>query len=207
MAWLTNFLLGRPGYEYAFSVNPGTVDIDEAPIAAVNRLLNGDLKKGILKASAPSIRIASNFLPLAERDKLASVMGLTDTLLSFQVRDDWTRYLEYNLSATTTTVQLQNSSMARLDAALTGLGKSALIQILGVFANPDGSGTNYYSVGSTYSGSNRTVTVATAFPSANTGVYVSYTYKGWLVDMTKNTSKAQAGFVDTFGYDIQLDGA
>ena len=47
MAWVSNFLLGRPGAELAFSINPNQIDIESAQIRVIDavRKLESELGK------------------------------------------------------------------------------------------------------------------------------------------------------------------
>lgn len=221
MAWLSSFLLGRPGYETAFDVNPLSISIDEQPIAVRQRNLAGDLKKSIIRASAPIITLNADYLTLAQRNAFASLAGIKDTFLSFQLRDDFQVNVEYDTPPTLNTVVLQNSSATRLSAALVAAGFSSIITINSVstvpapssggvynqggFGSGGYSGPDYFAGGS-YVDSTRTINLGTVLPSLNP-VYVTYTYKGWLVDLQKFTHSAEAGWLDRFKYNFQLVGA
>ena len=206
MAWLSPFKLGRPGYEISFDLNPAAMDLDEGPIDAVYRNVAGDLKRSIIKASAPTIRIQSNYLLKAQRDQFAALTAVDDTFLSFLTRDDWAVLLERNLPLTTNTVQVRNSSATKLDQALLAVPTTGHITITGVFDNPAGTGTNYYSGGS-YDGASRTITLGTPLGGTTNPCYVSYTYKGWLVAMRRLPQRFAGGWVDRSTYDIELVGA
>lgn len=207
--WLSQFKLGRPGHEYQFTANPESIDITEAPVAAEHRNLAGDLKRSILKASAPVIKIASSYLPKADRDRLASLCGVADTLLSFQTRDDWQVTLEQDYPTTTTSVIIQNTSATRLAAQLVANGFASSVTIAGVFDNPDGTGTNYYTagVGGSYAAATRTITLGSALAGTTNPVYVTYTYTGWLVVMRQLQHRGMGGWMDRFQYDFELVGA
>ena len=223
MAWLSNFLLGYPGSEYSFEINPEAMSIDEIPIAVLHRTLNGDLKKSVLKTSAPIIRINSSYLSLAQRNQFASLAGVDNTFLSFQVRDDLAVIAERDLSTDTTHVTIRNTSATRLSTYLVQNGYAGDITITSVADGPNigsssgyglggyGSGfyspTEYYTAGSSYNDLTRVITLASPLPSAQMYVYVSYTYKGWLVNMDKLSHSIQGGWVDRFQYDFQLTGA
>ena len=205
MAWLT-FKLGRPGAEVEFTVNPAGMDVDESPIAGRRRNIAGDLKKSVVKSSAPTVRINSNYLSLTQRNQFASMAGYNDTLLSFMVRDDLQIVLEKNLPTDVNTVVVQNNSATRLAAALVAAGAAGSITVTGVFTTTDGSGTNYFTGGS-YAEATRTITLGTPLADAAVPVYVTYTYKGWLVDMERITTRSEGGWVDRFTYDFSLVGA
>lgn len=220
MGWQT-FKLGRPGYEYDFDVNPSAMQIDEQPISILQRNLAGDLKKSILKTSAPIIRINSNYLMVAQRNQFASLAGISDTFLSFITRDDWQVIAEKNTPISLTQVKIQNNSATKLSAALVAAGFTGIItinsvaQIPNVTAGPvfggggfgEGgfSGPDFFTGGS-YDDLTKTITLGTTLSSLNP-VYVSYTYKGWLVNMDKLSHAIQGGWIDRFTYDFQLTGA
>lgn len=206
MPWLSQFKFGRPGYEYLFDLNPEGLMIDEGPIDVIARNVAGDLKRSIIKASAPTIKVNSSYLQKAQRDQFASLASMADSHLSFQTRDDWQKLLERNLPLTTITVPIQNTSATRLDQALVAGGFSSQITINGVFIVADGSGTNYFTGGS-YASATRVITLGTTLPNAVQPVYVTYTYKGWLVVMRKLSHRIQGGWIDRFQYDFQLEGA
>lgn len=206
MAWLTAFKLGRPGYEVLFDVNPGTADMETAPVELVQRNLAGDLAKSIVKPMAPTIRINSNYLTKAQRDQFESLRMIDDTFLSFQMRNDFQVLLQYHIPTSLNTITLKNTSATRLSAALIAAGFSTSITIVGVFDNPSGTGTNYYSGGS-YADATRVITLGIGLPSTTAPAYVTYTYLGWLVNLSNFSQKARGGLVDTFGYDIELQGA
>ncbi len=222
MAWLSPFLLGRPGFEFSFDANPNLINIEDAPIAALRRNIAGDLKKSVLKTSVPVIRLNSNYLTLAQRNQFASLAGIQDTFLSFQCRDDLQVISERNLPTDTTHVTIQNNSATKLSAALVAAGFSSVITIVGVGVVPnvtpgplfggggfgDGgfSGPDYF-LGGSYNDATRVVTLGTSLPNATQFVYVTYTYKGWLVNMERLNHSAQAGWLDRFQYDFQLTGA
>lgn len=204
--WLSQFKLGRPGYEYSFTVNPSAMNIDEGPIDIIHRNLAGDLKKSIVKTSAPIIKIASGYFTKTQRDQFASLAGIADTFLSFQTRDDWQNILEKNYPTDTSHVTIQNTSATRLSAQLKAGGFSGIISGISVYTTPDGSGTEYFSGGS-YDDSTRILTLGATLPDNVSPVFVTYTYKGWLVNMRKLSHNIQGGWVDRFQYDFQLEGA
>lgn len=222
MSWISQFLFGRPGYEYQFDVNPEGMSIDEQALTVMHRNLAGDLKKSVLKNSMPTIRINSSYLTLTQRNQFASLVGVQDTFLSFQTRDDWQMLSERNLPTDTTHVTIQNNSATRLSAALVAAGFSGIITINSVGTVPaavagplfggggfgDGgfSGPDYF-LGGSYNDATRVVTLGTSLPSASQYVYVSYTYKGWLVNLENLSHQVQGGWMDRFMYDFQLTGA
>lgn len=221
MAWLNPFLLGRPGYEIAFEVNPLAMTIDDKPISVIQMNLAGDLKKSIVKMSAPTIRINSDYLTIQQRNDFSSLTQVNDTFLSFLTRDDW-EVNAYKITPTSlTTVILPNTSSTRLSSVLVQAGFSSIITIVKIFAVPnpaagslygeggfgDGgySGPDYFSGGS-YNDVTRVITLGTSLPGLQP-VFVWYTYKGWLVNMDSFNHVSQAGWLDRFTYDVQLSGA
>src|SRR5277367_3754940 len=86
--WIS-FLLGRPGAEYTFEVQPNGMSIDPNPITSVQRNLAGGLRKATISQMQPVIKVNSNFLSLTQRNEWATLVGVADTFLSFQTRNDW----------------------------------------------------------------------------------------------------------------------
>jgi len=208
MAW-TQFLLGRPGFEIAFDVNPDSFDPVFERVGSDNYTLNGDLKERVIRAFRPTVTLKSNWFPKAQLDAISSLLTISDTFLSFITRNDWNILCEPNIALTTNTVQIQQSSMTKLSAiyAAGGYGTTptyGTISITGVYANPNGSGTNYYTGGS-YADSSRTITLGSSLPGVQQ-VYVSYTYPGWLVRLKQMKALITGGRVDLFTYDYMLDG-
>lgn len=204
--WLSSFLLGRPGYELAFTLNPAAMEIGESQLVARHRTLGGQLVKRVFSAPIPSIKINSNYFPLADRNRFLSLLSVTDTMLSFQTRDsDWQVLNEQNFSTSQSFCALQQTAISRLSAALVALGKPSVLTINSVTLNPDGSGTDYFAGGS-YADTTYTVTLGTPLPSPGY-VYITYSYKGWLVNLERIGYKAQGGWVDKFTYDFQMEGA
>jgi hypothetical protein len=201
MPWLTQFLLGRPGSEYTFEINPQGMQIDDSAIVVRQRNLAGDLKKSTLKTSLPTIRINSDYLTLAQRNQFHSLIGIADTFLSFKTRDDWTQYTDKASVVTTSQFKLNNSSALRLSKELTALGLTSTVAISTV--------TSYagYSTGAiTYSDASFNVNVANAVNTTTAAVYVTYTYNGWLVDMQKISTSYRGGSGDYSSYDFELTG-
>ncbi len=207
MAW-TTFKLGRPGSEYEFTVpgNPQALSIGNRNIRVLQTNIEGDLKKSTIKLYVPSIRMNSNYLPFDERNKLASLLNITDTFLSFMLRDNFLITAEKALPVNVNTVNIANSSILRLEKALLAAGASGHITITGVFGNPAGTGTNYYTSGS-FDGTTGAITLGTPVADASLPVYISYTYKGWLVEIEEITDSISGGRVDLFAYDMALRGA
>lgn len=222
MGWLASFLLGRPGYEYSFDLNPEAMTIEDTPLAVLHRNLAGDLKKSVLKTSVPVIQINSSYLQLTQRNQFASLAGISDTFLSFQTRDDWQVVGERNLPKSTSQVVIQNNSATRLSAAMVAAGFSSIITITSVatvplsvagplyggggFGEGGYAGPDYFSGGS-YDDATRTITLGTSLPNATQYVYVTYSYKGWLVNLEKLNHSIRGGWLDRFTYDFVLTGA
>lgn len=221
MAWKQPFLLGRPGAEYEFEVNPEGMVIDESGVVSLQRNLAGDLKKSTLKINVPSIKINSSFLPFDQRNKFNSLIGVADTFLSFQTRTDWKQYNDLSQVLTTTQFKLTNSSALRLSKALVQLGFASIITITEITLGPASSSAweagawgafpwmGTYNPGViTYDDLTYIVTITNAIPNiTDYAVYISYTYTGWLVNMQKMNSQFQGGWLDRAKYDINLEGA
>ena len=207
MAWLT-FKLGRPGSEYEFTTpgNPMAMTIDEQNIRVLQTNIEGDLKKSTIKIHVPTIRINSEFLPFAERNKLASLFNITDSFLSFQVRDNYSMINEKATPASTGTVYIANSSILQLEKALAAAGAAGHITITAVFGNLAGTGTNYYTGGS-FASATGLITLGTPVADASLPVYITYTYKGWLVEIDTMSDGIRGGCVDLHNYDMTLRGA
>ena len=204
MAWI-QFLLGRPGAELTFGINPSAFSVQDGNIVVSQRNIEGDLKKSIIKQCVPSIKLSSTYMTKAERDAFVSLLNIDDTFLSFQTRDDWQILKEKNIATSTTLVSIKNSSITQLDAALIAAGAAGQVTINGVYDNPAGTGTNYFTGGS-YAGNTRVITLGTP-TVAGTALYVDYTFKGWLVDIESLGYNAEGGWIDRFTYDFQLIGA
>jgi len=204
MAWLSSFKLGRPGYELTFDANPMQMPIGEAQICAINRVLSGRLKKRVFRTTFPTIKISSNWFPLADRNKFLSLLSVTDTFLSFQVRDDLEMQGEVNYPTDSTHIPLRGNSATLLSKALVAAGFASQITVSGVYDNPSYTGTNYYTGGS-YDDASLVVTLGSAV-SASVAHYCTYIYKGWLVDIRRIDYTAYGGRVDLFSYDLELVG-
>ena len=224
MAWLPQFLLGRPGLEYTFDANPNAMQIDEGGIIVRQRNLAGDLSKAVLKKSAPIIRINSNYLLFPQRNQFASLVGISDTLLSFQTRDDWEVVDELVTIIDLTHVKIANTSATRLSKVMVALGYPSVITIKSPWKFGVTSGSMYgeggYGEGGygstgesfdpgtiTYDDATRIITFTNPLPDFFENVLVSYLYKGWLVDIDVLGHKVQGGWLDRFQYDFQLIGA
>ena len=207
MSWYNQFYLGRPGYENLFDLNPNQLNIEKNQIAAVNRVLSGRLKKWVFRTEFPVIQLQGQFFTMQQQDVMSSLLSVTDTLLSFRVRDDFTMYGEQNFPANAgATVTIQENSATLLSAALVAAGAAASVTILGVYDNPGLTGTNYYTGGS-YASATRTITLGTPLPTA-AACYVTYQYNGWLVSMERMGFSAIGGYVDVTQYSgWQLTGA
>lgn len=226
MPWISQFLLGRPGLEKVFDVNPEALQIQESGVIVRQRNLAGDLSKAVLKTSAPIIRLNSSYLTLAQRNQFSSLVGISDQLLSFKTRDDWEVVDELVTLLTPTTLKISNSSATRLSKVLTSLGYDSVITIetpfkLGISAGSlwgeppmdlgeggFGSGGEPFDPGAvTYDDATRIVTFTNPITDPSQQVLVSYLYKGWLVDVDAFNHNAQGGWLDRFTYDFQLVGA
>ncbi len=219
MAWLAQFLLGRPGQEYSFEINPEGMQIQEGGLSVIQRNLSGDLKKSTLKVSVPTIKINSSFLSLAQRNQFVSLVGVSDTFLSFQTRDDWQQVNDYATVIDTLHLQLQNSSALRLSKVLVAAGYPSIITINTVSVNLSqdygigGFGGGGYGVGDfdpgaiSYNDATYIITMSNPIPDVSNLIYVTYTYTGWLVNLENLGHAAQGGWVDRFTYDFQLTGA
>lgn len=198
MAW-TSFKLGRPGYEVTFDVPPAAMQIQRAQIASTKRVLSGRLKRRVFRTDFPTVTLNGTFYTAEQQDRITSLLTVTDTFLSFMVRDGFTTYLEQNFPANVgTTVTIQENSATLLSAALVAAGAAGSITITGVYDNPAGTGTNYFTGGS-YADATRIITLGTALPTA-AACYVTYQYKGWLVNMAEIGLQAQGGWVDVMPY-------
>lgn len=220
MGWST-FLLGRPGAEIEFDKPPESINIQEMPIASLQRNLAGDLRKSVIRASAPVIQINSKLLSPLQRNQLASLACIQDSFLSFQTRDDWQVYQELATIIDANHLRIANTSATRLSTALVRLGSSSIITIQTPFYQTDfggAYGTGPYGAGAfgigswspgavTYDDITRTITLENAIPDLNSAIYVSYSYKGWLVNMKQMNAKSNGAFADIFQYDIELTGA
>ena len=199
MSWLAQFLLGRPNYESQFDINPSAMKIDESQIAAQNRTLDGTLHKYVFRTSFPTISLDSNYFLLADRNTMASLLTVTDTVLSFIPRTlDLSSVLEVNVPTTATSITIQKNSATILSSYVTGAGGSSTISVQGIYDNPSGTGTNYWTGGS-YADSTYTITPGTNFPSL-AAMYVTYNYSGWAVMMDKIPYSYQGGWIDKGNY-------
>lgn len=230
MSWLSPFLLGRPGYEFSFENPPNGMSIDEQSISVRHQNLAGQLRKSSITNIVPTIKINSSFLSLAQRNQFASLAAISDTFLSFQVRDDLQVVAEYDLSTDATHVQIQDNSITRLDSILVSLGFPGTITINNVYSVPSyplnsqfsfggfgdgglgtgtgGSSSADYFPGGSYDSVNKIITLGIPLPSpAQQFVYVYYTYKGWLVNLDNMKHSNKSGSIDRYAYDFQLVGA
>jgi hypothetical protein len=216
--WVNQFLLGRPGYEFSFDVNPEQFTPTWGRVSSKNYNLAGDLKERVIRSMRPNVKLKSKWFPKTQLDLLTSLLAVTDTQLSFITRNDWSTLFEPDIAPNTATVQIQNSSITKLSAiyAAGGYGTTptqGTITITGVWAALQntagvisGAGLDYYNTGGgTYNDATRTITLGTALPQAQQ-VYVSYSYPGWLVNMTQIDTPISGGLVDLFGYEFSLEG-
>ena len=204
MAWLTRFKLGRPGYEVPFDILPAGLDISERQVSVRQRNMVGDLKKGVIKTSIPVIKVNQKAIPFEQRNQLASLVSVCDTFLSFRCRDDWRVYLEKNTPDSINLVTIKRTSATKLSTALVAAGFSSCISVQGVYDNPAGTGTNFYTGGS-YSDATRVVTLGSALADTDP-VYVTYDYEGWLVDVKSFDFKVRESYGDNAAYDLTMEG-
>ncbi len=218
----TSFLLGRPGQEYTFEVPPEGMGIDPNPIVSVQRNLIGGLRKSTLCPAAPIIKVNSSFLSLAQRNQFASLLGVSDTFLSFQCRNDWQQVNDLISVIDANDFLLAQTSMLRLSQTLVQLGFASIITITGILVSgegggawgdgpwgsfPWGGGPTYAPGAITYNDLTFTVTTQNPIPDVTAAVFITYTYTGWLVNMEKLNTKYQGGWGDRATYDFQLMGA
>ena len=209
MAW-TDFHLGRPGYELAFTIRPESLDIDYSNMVIVNQNIAGDTKQSIVKSSVPTIQLRANYLSMDDRNKLASLRNITDTLLSFKCRDDWKNLYERVSIIDSTHVQLANTSATRLSEVMVGLGLTATITISTMYTIPPsyaGAGTTFDPGATTYDSTTRIITLTNALSSLTDPFYVTTIYTGWLVRLAKVSAANTGGLVDYSNCDVQLIGA
>jgi len=202
MAWLSQFKLGIPGSEISFDLNPTNMAMTEGPVMVVNENLAANLRKDSVKNYRPTFKINSNYFTLAQKQQFVSLAGLP-VFLSFQTRDDWA-FMEQDTPDDVNTVTIRSNSVTLLDKALNDVGSGANLTITGVFTNIGGTGTNYYTGGS-YARSTRIITLGTPLINLN-DVFVTYTYKGALVNIQNINNMAEGGWVDKFQYDFELQG-
>ena len=224
MAWINKFLLGRPGFEYSFDVNPSELSPTWSRIVSANYNLAGDRKERVIRSIRPIVKLKQSIFPKSQLDLFVSMLPITDTFLSFITRSaDWNINLEPNIAPNLTTVQIQNSSITKLSAIYAAGGltpgnngapytsTSGTITVNGVWASVtasggvvSGSGTNYFT-GGTYLDSTNTITLGTSLPAVGQ-VYVSYSFPGWLVSMPTLDTPNIGGQVDNFAYAFSLEG-
>lgn len=219
--FLSSILLGRPGYEMTFNFPPEAVTIEDNSIAIRQRTLDGTMKKSILNQSMPLIKISSKYITPAQRNQLASLTLIDDTFLSFQLRDDF-QFLSMKVTpASLTSIILPPLSCLRLSKYLVDAGFSSIITINSINEVPNPAdpiayddptygaggyaGAEHYSGGS-YADTSYTITPGIALTSLSP-VYVTFTYKGWLVDIDKLPSQYRGENVEWFSYDFQLTAA
>jgi hypothetical protein len=229
LAWLPHFLLGRPGSELSFDVNPKAAQITRGPVQVLQRNLEGDLKKSVLKRDVPIIKINSSYLTFDQQNAIASLAGIPNTFLSFRCRDDWQLTNDWVQVLTSTSATLRNSSATRLSSVLVNFGLASQITIVTPFLYEPAGGFPYGEGGFgeggfgegemgfppesfdpgavTYDDLTRIVSWANPVADITRPLYISYRYQGWLVDMQQGDFQAQGGWIDRMTYDIQLVGA
>lgn len=195
MAWLSAFKLGRPGNEIDFTINPNTVEIRPAQIAAKKRTISGHLRKWVFRTSFPTISLSSDFFTLQDYNRMQSLLTITDTMLSFKVRGgDLQTIGEICYPTNSTMVPIRENSAVLLSAALIAAGAAGTITINHVYDNPAGTGTDYYTGGS-YDDASAVITLGTPLV-VTAPVYVTYSYGGWLVSMEEIGGTFLGGQVD-----------
>lgn len=220
------FQFGRPGSEYTFEVPPEGMSIAPTPIKSLQRNIAGDYQKSVIKNDCPIIKINSSFLSLTQRNQFASLMGISDSFLSFICRNDWQMVNDLVSIIDLTHIQLNNNSALKLSAAYVLNSLASLITITTPFivqqagapfgttypfgGGPFGIGTgaiNFDPGAITYNDLTNVITLTNPLPSANASVYVTYTYPGWLVEPDAMDVKYKGGWIDRGTYDISLSGA
>jgi len=194
--WISQFKLGRPGYELAFDINPNSVNITAAQVAATKRTISGHLKKWVFRTSFPTITLQSDWFTVQSYNAMQSLLTVTDTMLSFQLRDgDLQTNLEICYQTLPTIVPIRENSAALLSAALVAAGQPSCITINGVYGNPAGTGTNYYTGGS-YDDASMIITTGTPLLGNTLNCFVTYSYSGYLVSMEEIGAQFLGGQVD-----------
>jgi len=194
MAWYSQFYLGRPGSELTFDINPNTLEIRPAQISAKKRTISGHLRKWVFRTSFPTISLQSNYFTFAEYCAMQSLLTVSDTMLSFKVRDDLQTILEICYQTDSMTVPIRENSATLLSAALVAAGAAGSLTINGIYDNAAGTGTNYYSGGS-YADATGIITLGTPLPTVFP-CYCTYSYSGWLVEMSEIGGQFIGGQVD-----------
>jgi len=195
MSWHSQFYLGRPGYELTFDINPRQFEIRSTQIAARKRTISGHLKKWVYRTSFPTLTLQSEYFTFSEYCRMQSLLAVTDTMLSFKVRNgDLQTSLEICYPDSATALPIRENSAVLLSAALVAAGAAGSVSIDGIYDNPAGTGTNYYTGGS-YADATYTITPGTPLDTSNPH-YVTYSYSGWLVSMEEIGAQFIGGQVD-----------
>ena len=193
--WISNFLLGRPGYELAFSINPNTVEVDAAQIVAENRVLSGRLRKWVFRTNVPTMTLQSDFFTVQDFYRMQSLLAVTDTMLSFRIRDgDMQTSLEICYPTGATALPIRENSALLLSQALVAAGFPSVITINGIWDNPAGTGTNYFTGGS-YQDSSFIITPGTPL-LVQQPHFVTYSFPGYLVSMKAIKGTFLGGQID-----------
>ena len=193
--WVSQFKLGRPGYELSFDINPNTLDIEPQQVAAEGRVLSGHLRKWVFRTSFPVITLQSNWFTVTDFNAMQSLLTITDTMLSFKARDgDLQTTAEICYPSDVGNVPIRENSAVLLSATLVAAGSASCLAISGVYTNPGGTGTNYYTGGS-YADASQVITLGTSLPTT-APCYATYTYPGWLVSMKAIKATFLGGQVD-----------
>jgi hypothetical protein len=198
MAW-SIFQLGRPGNEITFDINPNTLEIRPAQIAATARTLSGHLRKWVFRTNYPTITMNSDWFTVADYNAMQSLLAITDTMLSFKIRDgDLQTIAEICYQTDQNTVPIRENSQTLLSAALVAAGAAGSLTINRVNDNPTdayaNTGTDYYAGGS-YADATGIITLGTPL-LLSTPVYVTYSYTGYLVSMEEIGAQFIGGQVD-----------
>jgi hypothetical protein len=190
-------------------------------IAVRHRTLDGSMKKSIMNPGMPNIKLSSKYLTPAQRNQLASLSMIDDTFLSFQCRDDWQAIVLKVTPTALNQIVLPSMSNLKLSKVLVDAGFSSVITIDRVDEIPNPTIANTYDsggygeggydiaehyAGGSYDDSSYTITPGTLLTTLDP-VYVTFTYKGWLVDIDKFTSTYKGDNIEWFSYDFQLTSA
>lgn len=195
MSWLSTFKLGLPGLELDVKGRVASPRFEIVGVENLQRNVAGDLKRTFLKHNVPTISLQLMALPMSV---VATLTGLYHSrqVLNF-------------LSNTAFSVDHQLETSSADDTVfLTKTGLTG-ITIVGVFLQADAAntGTNYFTGGS-YDAASREITLGTPLPSANESVWVSYTYTGHRVFITRLSPTPYRGeSQDLWQASLELTGA
>ena len=192
---------------------PEGMSISPSPIKSLQRNIAGDYKKSVLKTDCPKIKINSSFLTLPQRNQFASLMGVSDTFLSFICRNDWQQVNDLGSIIDVNHIQLNNNSALKLSQTYVLNGLASVITITTPFtiavnpayglgpygAGPYGIGSGGYTFDPgaiTYNDLTMIITTTNPLPSLNLSVFITYTYPGWLVEPESMDIKYKGGWID-----------